>query len=97
MYLTLYFFDGDPRSLIAAHQRMLAEHYPAQTLTLNALVRTQTGVAVVDACPSRDVFEAFAASGEFRDAPTAAGLPEPRIQPLGDVERLHVADAAVST
>jgi len=96
MYLCLYLFDGDPQALAAAHRRMVADHYPASTLLLHALVRTGTDVAILDACPSREVHDAFAASAEFRGALTAVGLPEPRIQPLGDVEWLHVAPAAVS-
>lgn len=95
MYLSIYFFDGDPQALAAAHRRMVAEHYPASTLLLHALVRTTTGVAILDACPSREVHDAFAASVEFRGTLAAVGLPEPRIQPLGDVEWLHVADPVV--
>lgn len=96
MFLSLYFFDGDPEELAAAHQRLLATHFPPATLSLHALVRTRTGVAMLDACPSQQVHEAFAASSEFRDALAGVGLGEPRIQELGDVERLHVARSAVS-
>lgn len=95
MYLSLYCFDGDAEMLAAAHRRMIADHYPAQTLLLHALIRTGTGVAILDACPSREVHEAFAASAQFREALAVVGLPEPRIAALGDVEWLHVADTAV--
>ena len=95
MYLSLYYFDGDAQVLAAAHRRMIGDHYPVQTLLLHALLRTGTGVAILDACPSKEVHEAFAASAELRGALAGVGLPEPRIEALGDVEWLHVADSAV--
>ena len=42
---------------------------------------------MLDACPSRAVFEAFSASPGFRTALAEAGLASPRIEPLGDVRR----------
>ena len=96
MYLSLYFFDGDPEALAAAHERLVANYYPTESLLLHALVTTETGVAVVDACPSREVHEAFATSPEFRGALASVGLGQPRIQTLGDVQSLHVAPVAVS-
>jgi hypothetical protein len=96
MYLSLYFFDGDPQALAAAHADMLANYFPPETLSVHALVTTETGVVMLDACPSREVHQAFAASPEFREALVAVGLGEPRIQGLGDVEWLRVAPAAVS-
>jgi hypothetical protein len=96
MYLALYFFDGDPQALATAHERLVANHYPPGSLLVHALISTQSGVAVLDACPSREVHEGFAASPEFRAALTEVGLGQPRIQPLGDVEWLQVAPSAVT-
>ena len=95
MYLSPYFFDGEPPALAAAHRRMIAEHFPAQTLSPHAPLWTGTGFAIPEACPSNQVQDAFPASPEFRGALAAVGLPEPRIEPLGDVEWLHVADTAM--
>ena len=48
---------------------------------------------VFDTGPSRTEFVAFRQSAEFRDAPGAAGLPQPRlVEPLGEVQSVHIGD-----
>jgi hypothetical protein len=46
---------------------------------------------VFDACPGKVVYEQFTKSDAFRDGVAAAGLPEPRIEGLGDVRVAHLS------
>ncbi len=92
MYLSAYHFDGDPAELAAAHDR-LTDRFPADALELHVCVLVEGGIVVFDACPSQADFLAFSQSPEFRDGLVSAGLPEPRIEPLGDV---HVRDGVRS-
>ncbi|GAA4848802.1 hypothetical protein ACFQ34_17840 [Pseudonocardia benzenivorans] len=84
MFLSAYHFDGDPTTLVPAYDRM-QEGFPPDMFDLHACVVTGSGITVYDGCPSRADFERFAVSPEFRSAVAAAGLPQPRIQPLGEV------------
>ena len=84
MYLTAYHFDGIPAELVRRHERLVAA-IPAVSAGLHVVVVSETGITVLDACPSRAVFEEFSASPGFRTALSEAGLPSPRIEPLGDI------------
>lgn len=84
MYLTAYRFAGDPAELLRGHDRLLAA-IPAENVDLHLVVVGDAGITVLDACPSRAVFEEFSTSPGFRAALADAGLPAPRIEPLGDV------------
>jgi hypothetical protein len=85
MFLSAYHFDGDPATLVAAHDQ-LATVYPPESYSLHVCIRTEQGMTVLDGCPSREVFEEFHRSQGFRAALASAGLPTPRIEALGDVE-----------
>jgi hypothetical protein len=95
VFLTAYHFDGDPIELVAAHQRLL-EHFPLDTLDLHLCVTTATGIVVFDACPSRAVHDQFSRSPQFLGAVAAAGLPAPRIEPLGDIHLAHLRERATT-
>jgi hypothetical protein len=84
MYLSAYHFEGDPAALTAAHERMVAQ-FPPGALDLHLCVTSGTGIVVLDACPSREVAEAFQRGPEFAEAVSSAGLPAPRIESLGDI------------
>jgi hypothetical protein len=43
------------------------------------------GITVHDACPSRADFDGFTSGEEFRAALSRAGLPFPRIEPVGEI------------
>ena len=90
MFLGAFHFDGSVDELAAAHDRMLAG-YPPDALQLHISVRRDDGITVYDACPSRTDFEHFTASDEFRGALAAAGLPWPRIEPVGEVATTRIA------
>lgn len=89
MFLSAYHFDGDPAVLVPAYETLMSG-FPPGAAELHVCVLTETGLSVYDACPSREVFEEFSRGG-FRDAVAAAGLPVPRIVPLGDVHNAITA------
>ncbi|MEV6874204.1 hypothetical protein [Amycolatopsis sp. NPDC051128] len=83
MFLSAYYFDGDPDRLLAGYDRMMATLPPK--LDLHACVSRETGITVYDGCPTREEFVEFSSGEGFRTALAAAGLPMPRIEPLGEV------------
>jgi hypothetical protein len=86
MFLSAYHFDGDPTRLLPAYD-VMRQGFPPHTFELHACVVTGAGITVYDACPTREVFEGFSISTEFGRAIATAGLPPPRIEPLGQVHR----------
>ncbi len=91
MFLSAYHFDGEPAALAAAHDRLFAQ-FPPESLDLHVCVLIDGGITVFDACPSREVFASFSGSAEFGQALAAAGLPQPRLEPLGEVHDVRVRD-----
>ena len=87
MFLSVYRFQGEPSALLAGHARLL-ETIPASSVQLNASVARPDGLDVYDSCPSRAVFEAFSSGPGFAEALAHAGLPSPRIEPLGEIGTL---------
>ena len=88
MFLGAYHFAGDPAELVTAHDRLTAQ-FPPGAFDLHVCVAHDDGIVVFDACPSREVFTGFSQSPDFLGAVAAAGLPTPRVEPLGDV---HAAE-----
>ena len=86
MVLSAYYFDGDPAALVPACDG-LATTFPPAALELQTCIVTARGITVYDACPTRAVFEEFHRGVVFRSAVAAAGLPLPRVEPLGEVHR----------
>jgi hypothetical protein len=89
MYLTAYHFDGEHETLMDGYERMFRA-FPPASLSLHLCIRRDGGMTIIDGCPSREVAEAFWASPELRGAVAASGLPEPRIEALGEVHRTIV-------
>jgi hypothetical protein len=89
MFLGAYHFDGSPVELIPAYERLMAG-FPPDSFELHVSVVRDGGLTVYDACPSAEVFAAFSTSGDFAGAVHAAGLPEARVEPLGDVHATRV-------
>jgi hypothetical protein len=77
MHLGIYDIDGDPTELLAAYDRLIAM-MPEGQLVFHACAVRENGITVYDACPSKEAFEKFSTSEEFRGATAAAGLPCPR-------------------
>jgi hypothetical protein len=84
VFLGKYDFEGDPDDLLAAYERMM-QAVPEGNITLHACVSHDTGITIYDTCPSAEVFAAFSSSPELHLAMHQAGLPAPRVTPLGEV------------
>jgi hypothetical protein len=95
MFLAAYHFAGDPDTLTAAYRRMLAG-FPPGTLELHVSVTTPDGLTVYDACPTREVFEEFSRGADLAAAIAAAGLPAPRVEPLGEIQNVVVGAGAAT-
>jgi hypothetical protein len=50
---------------------------PSDNMRLHLCLRASDGILLVDTCPTREVFEAFAASPEFVALRALHGMPEP--------------------
>jgi hypothetical protein len=91
VFLSAYHFDGDPVALAAAHDR-LYKRFPPESLDLHVCILEADGITVFDACPSAEAFATFSQSAEFRQALADAGLPQPQLEPLGEVHDVRVRD-----
>jgi hypothetical protein len=88
MYLGIYRFRGNPDELLPAYDRLMAE-VGGDAIHLHACAVEEDGITIYDACPTREAFESFSASAEFRAAAGIAGLPEPSVEGVP----LHAARA----
>ena len=67
MFLGCYKFLGDAAELLVACDRLMKRFGPEPS-DLHVCVMHGSGITVLDACPSREVFEALSGSAEFRGA-----------------------------
>jgi hypothetical protein len=95
MYLSCYHFDGDTGQLVTAYQRLL-DTFPPGAIQFQVCVQRADGLDVYDGCPTRDEFIQFSRSPEFAAAVSAAGLPRPRIEELGEVHNI-IANQTVTS
>ncbi len=95
MFLGAYHFDGDAAALVEAYDRMRA-FFPPDALAFHACVVAEGGITVFDGCPSRADFATFSTGPQFRGAVAAAGLPTPRIEPVGEVHAAVANAAAIN-
>jgi hypothetical protein len=93
MFLGAYHFDGQPDELLDSYDRLLAS-FPPDAIDLHVCVVYDGGLTVFDACPSAAVFAAFSSGPELAGAVQAAGLPSPRVEPIGDVHAVRVRHGA---
>jgi hypothetical protein len=87
MFLGAYEFTGPVSELLEAYDRLVAS-FPPGALQLHLCISRDDGITVLDACPTREMFDSFSVSPEFRGAVEGAGLPEPTVRPLGDVHHV---------
>ena len=73
MHASIWVFRGDPDVLLRAYDAAVAE-IPADDMKLHLCLRAPDGIVLVDTCPSKEVFDAFAAGGTPL---VRLGLPEP--------------------
>jgi hypothetical protein len=76
MHASIWRFHGDPEDLLERYDAMVAE-IPRESMRLQLCLRTPDGIMLLDTCPSREAFEAFATSPGFRALRERHGLPEP--------------------
>jgi len=86
MFLGRYDFDGDPPALVQAYDRMMV-HIPPDNVHFHVCVEREGGLSVYDGCPTEAVFMAFSSDPGTQALFEAAGLPRPRVTPLGEVHR----------
>ena len=84
MYLGRYRFNGDREKFLAAYEKLL-EMMPPENLHLQICVSDENGISIYDACPTREIFEAFSSSPDMQAALQSAGLPQPEINQIGEV------------
>jgi hypothetical protein len=75
MHASIWTFEGDPDELLRSYEAMF-EDVPMAQLRAHLCLRTETGIVLVDTCPSREVFEGWAA-GPFPELRRKHGLPDP--------------------
>jgi len=92
MFLGAYHFDGDPAALLPAYERLLAG-LPPDASDLHVGVVRDGGISIYDTCPDRPTFEHFSGSAQFAAAVAAAGLPQPRVDAVGEVHTVRVTEA----
>lgn len=76
MHASIWKFTGDPDELLSRYDAMLAEIPPGK-MQLHLCLRASDGFLFIDTCPSREAFEGFAASPEFRELRARHELPDP--------------------
>jgi hypothetical protein len=74
-HAAIWRFTGDPDDLVARYEVMLAD-VPQEDMRLHLCLRGADGITIVDTCPSREAFEAFA-GGDFPALRARHGFPEP--------------------
>lgn len=76
MHASIWRFAGDPDQLLRRYDEMVAE-IPHVSVRLQLCLRAVDGNVLVDTCPSREDFEAFAMGDAFRGLCERHGLPDP--------------------
>jgi len=89
MFLGIYTFESDTAQLRMAYERML-ELIPHTNLQLHVCVPSDNGLSIIDSCPSKESFLFFASSSKFADSLKSAGLPTPKVTPMGEVHTAFV-------
>ena len=96
MHLGIYEIDGNPRELLVAYDRLMAG-MPEGQIYFHACAVRENGITIFDVCPSKEAFEKFSTSADFRSAAEAAGLPSPsKIEGL-PLHAVHARDGVTVT
>jgi hypothetical protein len=78
MHASIWKFTGDTEDLAHRYDALLNE-MPTTQFTAHLCLRAPDGILIVDTCPSREAFQAFTTSDEFRSALRRHGLPGPEL------------------
>lgn len=76
MHASIWKFAGDPEELLRCYDAMVSD-IPAENMRMHLCLRLPDGLLLLDTCPSKQVFDAFASSEEFRALRAAHALPDP--------------------
>jgi hypothetical protein len=76
MHASIWKFTGDPDDLVRRYDALLAE-MPTEAFIAHLCLRAPDGMLIVDTCPNREAFEAFATGDHFAGARRRHGLPDP--------------------
>jgi hypothetical protein len=76
VHASLWRFQGDPDDLVRRYDELNTE-FPAELMRLQLCLRADDGIVVVDTCPDRETFLAFAGGEAFAAARRRHGLPDP--------------------
>jgi hypothetical protein len=76
MHASIWKFTGDTDDL-ARRYDALVDEMPTAELTAHLCLLAPDGIVLVDTCPTREAFEAFASGDQFRSALRRHGLPDP--------------------
>jgi hypothetical protein len=76
MHASIWRFAGDPDDLLRRYDAMAAE-LPAAVMRLHMCLRGADGMVIVDTCPDRETFAAFAGGEAFTALRRRHGLPDP--------------------
>jgi hypothetical protein len=76
MHASIWRFTGDTEDLTRRYDALLDE-LPTAEFSAHLCLRAPDGILIVDTCPTRAAFQAFATSDEFRSALRRHGLPDP--------------------
>ncbi len=95
MYLGKYEFEGDTNDLVKAYDRLMTG-IPQESIGFHICVKRDDGITIYDTCPTAEVFAATARDPLLRDAMVGAGLPEPRVTPLGEAHSARASATLVT-
>jgi hypothetical protein len=76
VHASIWKFTGDPDDLLARYDAMMDE-IGAADMRLHVCLRAPDGIVLLDTCPSKEAFEAFANGDAFRGLRRRHGLPDP--------------------
>jgi hypothetical protein len=77
MHASIWKFNGDTEELGQGYDALMGELL-GPNVQLHLCLRADDGILVVDTCPSREVFEGFSQSDEFRGLLARHGLAGPQ-------------------
>ena len=81
MHASTWKFTGNTDDLARRYDALLDE-MPTTEFIAHLCLRAPDGIVIVDTCPTREAFEAFATGEGFRSALRRHGLPDPTTQSM---------------
>jgi hypothetical protein len=76
VHASIWRFVGDPSQLLRRYDAMLAE-VPTANMRLHLCLQSADGFVLVDTCPTKQVYDAFAKGEAFRSLRDRHSLPAP--------------------